>query len=62
MADLVLYGLPLSPFVRKVEVVLRENDVEYDLESVNIMDMPATATTSSSATDCPSPTSRSAAR
>lgn len=32
--SLILYGAPLSPFVRKVEVVLREKGVEFDVESV----------------------------
>ena len=40
MADLVVYGTPLSPFVRKVEVVLREKGLEYDFENVNIMAKP----------------------
>jgi glutathione S-transferase len=40
MADLVVYGSPLSPFVRKVEVVLREKGLDYDLENVNIMAKP----------------------
>ncbi len=28
--SLILYGAPLSPFVRKVDVVLRENGAELD--------------------------------
>jgi len=40
MADLVIYGAPLSPFVRKAEVVLSEKGLDYELESVNIMPMP----------------------
>ena len=30
MADLVIYGTPVSPFVRKVEAVLRTQGVAYD--------------------------------
>lgn len=37
---LILYGAPLSPFVRKVEVVLREKGVGFESESVNILPMP----------------------
>jgi glutathione S-transferase len=40
MADLVVYGSPLSPFVRKVETVLREKRLDYDFENVNIMAKP----------------------
>jgi glutathione S-transferase len=38
--SIILYGAPLSPFVRKADAVLREKDVEFELESVNIMPMP----------------------
>ncbi len=38
--SLVLYGVPLSPFVRKAEVVLHEKGVEFETEPVNIMPMP----------------------
>ncbi|NWG45957.1 MAG: glutathione S-transferase family protein [Alphaproteobacteria bacterium] len=40
MADLVLYGTPLSPFVRKVQVVLGHTGCPYDFETVNIRAMP----------------------
>ena len=30
----ILYGAPLSPFVRKVEVVLREKNLDFESESV----------------------------
>ena len=40
MTDLVIYGTPVSPFVRKVEAVLRSQGVAYDFEDINIMDMP----------------------
>ena len=40
MADLVIYGVPGSPFVRKVEVVLQQKGLEYDLEIANILPMP----------------------
>ncbi|XOV86848.1 MAG: glutathione S-transferase family protein [Pseudomonadota bacterium] len=40
MADFVVYGTPVSPFVRKVEVVLKNQGVDYDLEMINIMAMP----------------------
>ncbi len=38
--SLVLYGAPLSPFVRKVDVVLREKGLPFESESVNILPMP----------------------
>jgi glutathione S-transferase len=38
--SLTLYGAPLSPFVRKADAVLREKNVPFELESVNIMPMP----------------------
>ena len=38
--SLILYGAPLSPFVRKVDVFLREKGVAFELESVNILPMP----------------------
>ena len=38
--SLILYGLPLSPFYRKVEMTLREKGVPFEAEAVNIMPMP----------------------
>jgi glutathione S-transferase len=32
--SLILYGAPLSPFVRKVDVVLREKSIEFEAKSV----------------------------
>jgi glutathione S-transferase len=40
MADLMVYGVPLSPFVRKVQAVLHAKQLEYELEAINIMAMP----------------------
>lgn len=40
MTDFVVYGTPMSPFVRKVEVVLQEKGLPYDFEAVNIMAKP----------------------
>jgi len=30
MSDLVVYGSPVSPFVRKVEALLKHQKVDYD--------------------------------
>jgi len=38
--SIILYGAPLSPFVRKADALLREKGAEFELESVNIMPMP----------------------
>jgi glutathione S-transferase len=38
--SIILYGAPLSPFVRKADAMLREKGAEFELESVNIMPMP----------------------
>lgn len=38
--DLVIYGSPVSPFVRKVCAVAMEKQADYSIEPVNIMDMP----------------------
>ena len=40
MHNFLVYGSPLSPFVRKVEAVLRFKGARYDFENVNIMDLP----------------------
>ena len=37
---LILYGAPLSPFYRKVEMLLREKGVPFEPEAVNILPMP----------------------
>lgn len=39
-ADLVIYGMKGSPFVRKVQVLLAEKGIEYELEGVNIFPAP----------------------
>lgn len=39
-ADLVLYGSPLSPFVRKAAAVCTEKDVDFTIEAVNVFDPP----------------------
>jgi glutathione S-transferase len=38
--SIILYGAPLSPFVRKADALLREKSAEFELESVNIMPVP----------------------
>jgi len=38
--SMILYGAPLSPFVRKVEAILREKEIPFESEPVNIMPMP----------------------
>lgn len=38
--ELVVYGTPLSPFVRKVEGLLHHAGLAYDFENVTIMDLP----------------------
>ncbi|KPP92548.1 glutathione S-transferase family protein [Erythrobacter sp. HL-111] len=38
--DLVIYGSPVSPFVRKVAAVLVEKDVPYEIEQVNVFAPP----------------------
>lgn len=40
MADLVIYGSPVSPFVRKVAALCIEKGVEFDIDAVNIFDPP----------------------
>ena len=40
MTDFVIYGTPVSPFVRKVQAVLGNQDMAYDFENINVMDMP----------------------
>lgn len=38
--DLVIYGSPVSPFVRKVAAVAIEKDVPFEIEQVNVFDPP----------------------
>jgi glutathione S-transferase len=38
--DLVIYGSPVSPFVRKVAGVCLFKDVAYEIEAVNVFDPP----------------------
>jgi len=40
VADLVIYGMKGSPFVRKVQVVLAEKGVPYEIEAVSIFPAP----------------------
>lgn len=39
--DLVIYGSPVSPFVRKVAGVCIAKGVDYEIEAVNVFDPPA---------------------
>jgi glutathione S-transferase len=39
--DLVIYGSPISPFVRKVAGLCIAKDVDYEVEAVNVFDPPA---------------------
>ncbi len=39
--DLVIYGSPISPFVRKVAGVCIAKDVPYEVEAINVFDPPA---------------------
>ena len=38
--SIVLYGIPLSPFVRKVDVFLREKGSPFESDNVSIMPVP----------------------
>lgn len=38
--DLIVYGSPVSPFVRKVAAVCMEKDVPLEIEAVNVFDPP----------------------
>ncbi len=40
MADLVIYGSPISPFVRKVAAQCIEKGVDFEIEAVNVFDPP----------------------
>ena len=40
MADILLYGSPLSPFFRKAEFLLRSKGVAFDTENVPVLGMP----------------------
>ena len=38
--DIVIYGSPLSPFVRKAAAVCIEKDIPFEIEAVNVFDPP----------------------
>ncbi|MDC0887291.1 glutathione S-transferase family protein [Altererythrobacter sp.] len=40
MADIVIYGSPVSPFVRKVEAVLAEKNIAFESDSVDVFNPP----------------------
>lgn len=40
MAELVIYGSPVSPFVRKVAAFCSEKDADFEIEPVNVFDPP----------------------
>ena len=40
MAELVIYGSPVSPFVRKVAACCIEKDVKFEIDAVNVFDPP----------------------
>lgn len=40
MADIVIYGVPASPYVRKVFALCLEKGIEFDLEPASPLDMP----------------------
>lgn len=40
MADIVIYGSPVSPFVRKVEAVLAEKSIAFESDSVDVFNPP----------------------
>lgn len=41
MTDIVLYGSPLSPFVRKAAALLEEKGQPYEIEAVDVFNPPA---------------------
>ena len=40
MAELVIYGSPVSPFVRKALAVCAEKNLDFELGQVNVFDPP----------------------